>query len=625
MSVLAIFPAPLCPQTPGLEPLHTSVTVTGSITAEAPALVTVIDGKQLEETPGADLDDKLRDIAGFSLFRRTSSVVANPTTQGVSLRGLGSTGASRTLVLLDGLPLNDAFGGWVYWDRIDPGEVARIEVSRGVSTSAFGDRAMGGVVSFFSREPEKLHVTGRYEGGNHSTHEVSSGISNAWSRWAASADARAFTTDGWFIVPGSVRGGVDVPAWSRFAAGGARLDFFGAASRLFLRFDALAEERGNGTVLQQNSTSLGQLAAHYTTAFGANTLSALAYHTRESFRSTYSAIAADRNSERLTSVQRVPAEATGGAGMSGRHTSRYELLAGADANRVEGWNHEAPPGAAARVTGGDIFAHGAFAQGSVAAGPARFYAGARHDFTVGDRKFFSPKAGVSAGHGRARARASVYRSFRAPTLNELYRNFRVGNTLTQANAVLRPETLTGAEAGFDFGGENLRASVTGFRNSLTDLITNVTLSSAPNLIVRQRQNAASALSRGFEAELRPRWRELSAEFSYLFADSRFGTGARIPQVPRHQGSTRVVWSHGRTLAAAGIRSYSAQFEDERNLRSLLLPGFAAIQAYAQRRIAARLSAIVEVENLLDRQYLAGLTPTPMTGAPRLWRAGLRWE
>ncbi len=85
--------------------------------------VLTITHQQLEETAGLTLDDQLRQVAGFQLFRRTSSWVANPTTEGTSLRGLGSTAASRTLVLSDQVPLNDAFGGWVHWDEIpQPGD-----------------------------------------------------------------------------------------------------------------------------------------------------------------------------------------------------------------------------------------------------------------------------------------------------------------------------------------------------------------------------------------------------------------------------------------------------------------------------------------------------------------------
>src|SRR5258708_31073793 len=70
------------------------------------------------------LDDALATAPGFSLYRRTSSLGANPTTQGVSLRGIAGSGASRALVTLDGVPQNDPFGGWVIWAGL-PAEAGR--------------------------------------------------------------------------------------------------------------------------------------------------------------------------------------------------------------------------------------------------------------------------------------------------------------------------------------------------------------------------------------------------------------------------------------------------------------------------------------------------------------------
>src|SRR5690349_12031981 len=61
------------------------------------------------------LDEALTMTPGVSLFRRTSSLAANPTTQGLSLRAIAPSGAGRTLVTLDGAPQNDPLGGWVIW------------------------------------------------------------------------------------------------------------------------------------------------------------------------------------------------------------------------------------------------------------------------------------------------------------------------------------------------------------------------------------------------------------------------------------------------------------------------------------------------------------------------------
>jgi outer membrane receptor protein involved in Fe transport len=226
----------------------------------------------------------------------------------------------------------------------------------------------------------------------------------------------------------------------------------------------------------------------------------------------------------------------------------------------------------------------------------------------------------------------VYRSFRAPTLNELYRNFRVGNTQTLANSGLVPESLFGAEAGADIIGESYSVRVTAFRDDLHDFITNVTLSTAPNFIVRQRDNTPSALNRGVEVDAQRRWRDWRGELAYLFVDSRYASGLRLPQVPRNQGSAQLVYQHGGTLALAGVRSYSSQFEDEvnqtcpatRQTACFLLPGFATFQVALQQRVRKTLSLRASMDNLLNRQYLAGFTPTPITGTPRLWRVGLLW-
>jgi outer membrane receptor protein involved in Fe transport len=624
--VLALFPA-LAAQpdgAPKIEPVKTSITVVERVTADAPVSLAVVGDGKLSATPGVNLDDRLRDVPGFSLFRRSSSLVAHPTTQGVSLRGIGPSGASRTLVLWDGVPANDPFGGWIYWSRFSPDELDRVEIARGASTSVFGDRAMGGVLSLISREPAPRRVFASWLAGNRGSHEVTAGGSHLWNRFGASARVRAFTTNGYFIVPEEVRGAVDREAGVRFLSALSRLDYFRASDRLFLKIDVLAEDRENGTVLQRNSTGAGTLSAHYSRQGALGGVSILGWHTREEFRSSFSAVAAGRNSERLTTLQSVPAESSGGALLSRFDSGALLFLAGGDLTRTEGYSRETLFPSGRRLGGGSLFQHGGFFQLQAQSRGLRLFAAARYDLTGQDRAFFSPSGGFVAGRGPLRVRGSLYRSFRAPTLNELHRAFRVGNALTEANPDLRPEKLFGAEAGADLVGESRKLSFTVYRNSLADLITNITLSSTPSLIVRQRRNAAAAIARGIEVDGQARWGRLLADLSYLFADSRFDGGARVPQVPRHQGSGRLSYSTADTLVSLSARSFSAQFEDERNLREFLLPGYASVQLSARRRLVGGLSALVSVENVLDREYLVGLSPTPLVGAPRLWRLGLHW-
>ena len=612
-----------------IPPVQTTVTVNGTIESATPASISVLTNEQLQTIPGNNLDDRLRQIPGFSLFRRSSSLVANPTTQGVSLRATGSSGASRTLVLLDSIPINDPFGGWVYWTRVDPGFIDRVEVNRGGTTAVFGDRAFGGSISLFSPQPQKDHLYAEVTAGNEGTVDTAAAYSNVWGRWALTAHSRALTTDGYYIVPANLRGRVDDKANVRFATGDLHLDYLGVSDRLSIHFDLLAEERANGTTLTHNSTGLGTLAANYNHSWSNDQVSFLVFHTREQFHSTFSSVALNRNRETLTSRQTVPAEDIGGAGYWQHHgrfpKGTWNTVVGADVDDTHGTSFDYSY--TTRVlakSGGTLLEHGLFGQGDVSLGPVQFFGGIRHQFTgQHGETFVSPNGGIAYGLRQFRFRASGYRTFRAPTLNELYRALRVGNALTLANAGLLPEGLVGVEVGGDWVGEKDRVSFSLFRNDLSNLIGNATLSSSPTLILRQRANFPSALSRGVEANVLHRWHYWTGELGYLFADSRYSNGARLAQVPKQQGTAALTFAAKGTSITGGLRSYGLQFDDDQN--QFKLPGFTALQLAATQHIVSNLSAIAQVDNLLDRSYLVALTPTPNTGSPRLWRLGLRWS
>jgi outer membrane receptor protein involved in Fe transport len=271
-----------------------------------------------------------------------------------------------------------------------------------------------------------------------------------------------------------------------------------------------------------------------------------------------------------------------------------------------------------------LLQHGEFGEGDYTIGHATLSAGIRHQFTgEHGETFVSPNAGVVVGLRRFRLRASGYRSFRAPTLNELYRPFRVGNAQTLANPDLLPEQLVGYETGVDWSGESTQITVNAFHNSLNNLIDNATLSTTPTLIVRQRENFPSATSRGFEVNMTHRWHSLNAQAGYMYADARLGTGQRIPEVPKQQGTASLTYSKRSTLLSVGIRSFGLEFDDD--LNQFKLPGYASLQAGAQQKLTKSLAAVASVDNLLDRQFLVALTPSPNTGQPRLWRVGLRWN
>ena len=174
--------------------------------------VRTMSPEQMQEAPGLVLDDRLRQVAGFQLFRRTSSWVANPTSQGTTLRGLGSTAASRTLVLSDQVPLNDAFGGWIHWNEIPQLAVRDVALMRGGASDLYGSSAIGGVIDVLPVKPESLDYAVDVAGANEATSILNGLITGGERGWSGLAAATFFRTAGYILTAPEVRGPVDIPS-----------------------------------------------------------------------------------------------------------------------------------------------------------------------------------------------------------------------------------------------------------------------------------------------------------------------------------------------------------------------------------------------------------------------------
>jgi outer membrane receptor protein involved in Fe transport len=584
------------------ETIVVTATRTKTRLADTPTSVVVLDRSALATTPSPTLDDALRQVPGFALFRRTGSRTANPTSQGVSLRGVGASGASRALVLDDGVPLNDAFGGWVYWGRVPRAALDRVEVLRGGASDLYGSAAMGGVVQFVRRESG---LSLDFSAGSERTGTGSLFAAQQIGAWRGSVAADVLRTDGYVLVAPEQRGAVDVDANARHAAVDATVErAFGDAARAFLRASHYAESRQNGTPLQLNDTHFRQLAL----GVDAGPFVARAYGSAQDYHQTFSAIAADRSSERLTVDQRVPSRARGGSVQYARGVGdRNAVVAGVEERSVAATDIEN----ASRTKGAQRTA-GAFVEDSAIVAPSLTVSGAvRADRWNGETAWSPRLSALWRAGERVAVTAAAYRAFRAPTLNELIRNFRVGNVLTLANQDLTAERLSAVEAGVRVGA--LRA--TAFSMTTDDTISNVTLSTTPSLITRQRRNQGSSRSRGLELDADQRlgrdWR-LSA--GWLFADATLSTGRRTPQVPRNTATLQATW---RGVLGVQARWSSRQFDDD--LNQFPLRGYAAVDLFASRG-----NVYVAVENVTNARIEAGATPLLTLGQPRAVRFGVRW-
>ena len=651
--------------------VNTELVVTGSRGPlpfdQSPDSIQLIPASQIQTSGALEVDDVLRQVAGFDLFRRTSSRTANPTTEGVSLRGVGSSGASRALVLLDGVPMSDPFGGWVNWSQVPRESVESVEMLRGGASDLYGGQALSGVVQLLGKTPETTEGDLDLSYGSQSTPNASGYLGHAFGKWLASGAGEYFRTNGYIPVPESLRGAVDNPANSLHRNGELGVQRqIGQRSRFFVRGMGYDDSRHNGTLIEVNRTRAWNAAVGLDLEGSASDLLQVrGYGGTEDYHQTFASVAADRNSETLARAQSVPSR---NWGMSAQYSrplpARQNLLAGLDVGSVTGESDDAIFAAGKPTSVADGGAHnrnlGIFAEDIVRItsrwivtpavrldhwqtidGFSRTVALPSFSSTLtpfADRSenSFDPKLATRYQFNDVLAvRASGYRSFRSPTLNELYRSFRLGNTLTLDNPQLRAERLTGWEAG---PAENLfrgklRVQETVFWARVNRPVANVTLTTTPTLITRMRENLGSTRARGLEAQAEwsaAKFTSLSAQYQFVdavvadFPANAALVGLRVPEVPRHEVTFQASYSNPAivTVAFQG-RSSSSVFDDDIN--TLVLGSYFKLDAFVSRRVNSRIDIYIAGENLLNQSYEVARSPIVTLGPPLLGRAGLQFH
>ncbi len=637
---------------------------------ETPASVVSLSETELETTAAPTIDDALRQVAGFALFRRTGSRQANPTAQGVSLRGVGASGASRSLVLLDGVPLNDPFGGWVQWNRVAPIGVERIEVLRGGASSLYGSDSLSGAINILSKRADRKYVfSGETYGGTQNTFSGSTFFGFKKDDWTADFTAAQFQTKGYILTAENERGFADSFAGSKNTNLSAHIaKTFGTRGDVFFKPSYFGESRTNGTPAQINRTHIRQfvLGGNWQIPDSKFQIENSRFDWRvyggtQTYDQTFSAVSADRNSETLNRVQRVPAQNVGfSANASAVVLSNQTIVVGFEAQEVRGASDEIGI-ANLRPTsllgaGGRERTFGVFAQDFARIGSKLVVsASARYDswrnfaassltktlatnqinfvrFPDRDETAFSPQ--ISALYQLTKD-VSIFalasKSFRAPTLNELYRGFRVGSVVTNANENLRAERADNYEAGASFSKNKFYLRGNFFAANIADPVSNVTLTTTPSLITRQRQNVGEIKARGAEIEAEMRIKRFKVSAGYLFSDARVAEfpanraleNRRVPQTARHQFTLQTNYALKSWDFAVQSRASSAQFDDD--LNTFRLEPYFQADAFISKRFGENLQVFSGIENIFNSRYSVGRTPLRTVSSPINIRIGVRWN
>jgi len=644
---------------------------------ETAASIVTLSKEEIRTTAAPTIDDVLRQIPGFSLFRRSGSRNANPTAQGVSLRGIGASGASRSLILLEGVPLNDPFGGWVQWNRVPPIAIDRVEVLRGGASSLYGSGALSGAINILPRKPrENFIFSAEIFAGAQNTFSGSTFFGAAKNNASADFTASIFQTKGYILVDEIARGAVDSFAGSKNSNLAARFGKdFKDKSYVFFKPSVFGEARTNGTPAQINRTYIRQfvLGGGWEIAnpqIGVPDVKREVkdlkfawriYGGSQTYDQTFSAVSADRNSENLNRVQRVPAQSLG---FSSQLTVIFHqvqtFVLGFDLRETRGASDEigltnntvtSLSGAGGRERIFAFFFQDFVRLGSkfVLAGSLRYddwtnargYSSTRSlannqrtitNFPDRNETAFSPQlSALYQASENLSFFALASKSFRAPTLNELYRGFRVGSVVTLANENLRAEKATNFELGASFSRKRSYFRGNFFFTEIARPVANVTLSVTPNLITRQRQNAGKTRAAGLEIEAETRIRDFKFSLGYLLSDSRVTSfpanqsleNLLVPQVARHQFTFQTNYSLNKWSFALQGRASSAQFDDD--LNTLRLEPYFQLDAFAARKFKENAQVFFGVENVFDSRYSVGKTPVRTVSSPINFRIGLRWK
>ena len=607
-----------------------------SPTDRAFAIVTV-EGEAIATAPR--LDEALMATPGVQLFRRTSSNASNPTTQGISVRSIAGSGASRTLVTLEGVPQNDPFGGWVIWSGLPPTGIEQARIVRGAGAGPYGAGALTGTIQLAERTT--VPRDGEYE--------AYAGERGLLGYQAARALGDLFittsreTSDGWIPVREDDRTGFDRPLFFNAQSGAIRWTPQFGGGGLAVRLSGYQESRGAGQLGGNSRATGAQLSATLAdTSPGIGTGWRLQGWVKRSDLE-------NRSASRVTGAVTNEQYATPSWGAGFNAALRRDLPAsgwelGADARWSEGETRERFGGGLAgnRISGGAQSVAGVYAEGYRNAGAWLLTGGLRIDrwstfdghrdqFFIApasermeDRDGWVPTARLGARReiGESYLRGAAYAGFRAPTLNELYRSFFANGVTTRANAALEPERLYGVELGA--GGEGrLSWSATAFHNRLTDAIANVTIAPA----TRERQNAGTIEATGVEAELAYDPAEtVNLRLAGGYTHARVeGSDLRPAQTPELTLSGTVSWRPVDPVTLRlTLRHEGGRFEDD--LNETKLAGFTELGLRGDWQVTRAVIVYGQVENLTDEEVQTGISAgAELFDQPRTVRAGLVWR
>lgn len=618
---------------------------------DLPVSTTVITEGELEAVPPTFIDELLRAVPGVQM-NLSGGAAAFTAGQRLSMRGLGG---QRALVLLDGIPIHDAYDGTIQWQKVPFDSVRQIEVVRGGAASLFGNFALGGTVNLLTRRVTQNEARVDLQAASSSTTRAALLLDHTVSdRLGLRLSFDRFQSDGYARVPNP--GPVDIPGWNDSWNAAGRLDYeLSDAMHGFVQGNRARIHLSEGTALSVSERDLFDASAGLQRTLGSGSLlSTTAFYRTQDEDTSSGSILGARESEFLSQASTIPSHVLGAsADWSVSRSGAIAFLSfGVDVQRLETAEHRLQynrNGSVQRevnLAGSQQFA-GVFGQLSwrpsdqlelLASARIDSYKsydgreliarGAQTIYPEVSSTQFDPRLSFRYGLAKSTAlHGAAYRAFKAPTLRELYRSNQMGTSVALANPFLEPETLVGAEAGVDWSNARIHAEVNVFRSEIEGLQSRAPVPGQPNTF--QFLNLGKSRSQGIEAmadvRFSPRW---SVNLGYTYSDAVVVEDANpalegklIPEVVPRMGSIALRYT-GTTALTARYRLLSKSYGEAANLTPS--PGYRVLDIAGSRPIRKWLDAYASLENAFDKGYFYVLSPTmSRSGQPRTLTIGVR--
>ena len=267
---------------------------------DVPNRIEVINQKKIEVFAGNTVDDYLRSFTGVNVDR-FSGIYSKSAS--ITLRGINS--AQRTLILLDGIPMNKTDGGSINWNRIDPENVEKIEVIKGPVSALYGSNGMSGVVNIITKEPSNLNggdvsvSYGTYNTiGTRARYNMSKIKDNKGFFGGASAFYRQ--GDGYILYPDSTRDSTDIKTYLKEGVIQGRLGYqFNSNSKIIAEYGYFDDKRGDGIKIYDSDGGYSKFSTHfaklaYNGQFGQYKVNIYGFLQRENFHQQKESLKIDK-------------------------------------------------------------------------------------------------------------------------------------------------------------------------------------------------------------------------------------------------------------------------------------------------------------------------------------------